>query len=58
MVVWDDAVEALFQTLASERSLFMLTTTIQRFLRYGAVGNDRCWSMFGQPVTLGSWSTY
>ena len=30
----------------------MLTTTTARLRRYGAVGNDRCWSLYGQPVEL------
>lgn len=30
----------------------MLTTTVARLRRYRAVGNDQCWSLYGQPVAL------
>ena len=50
---WDAAAEGVFQGVAQEWGVSMLTTTMERLERYGPVGNESCWSMFGRPVYLG-----
>ena len=55
LVVWNEVVEELFQGLARDSGLLMLTSTLGRVARFGPVGNANCWSMFDRPVYIGSW---
>ena len=45
--------EENFQRRGLEKNLAMLTTTIPRFRKHGAVGNLRCWSRYGEPAAIG-----
>ena len=45
--------EENFQRRGLEKNLAMLTTTIARFRKYGAVGNLDCWSRYGEPAAIG-----
>ena len=56
-VLWDDEAERIFQLLGHENRgrpypARMLTTTIERLARCGALG-EGCWSWYGQPVRIG-----
>ena len=53
LVCWDAPAEMEFQALARELKIQLVTTTLARLHDHGPVGNDRCWSLFGQPVELG-----
>ncbi len=48
-----DRAERNFQQIGRERGVRMLTTTIPRFRRHGAVGNRDCWSRYGEPAAIG-----
>ena len=52
-VVWNDEVEGIFHDVGSERNVPLVTATLSRLSEYGAVGNDRCWQNYGEPVRLG-----
>ena len=45
--------EENFQRRGLEKNLAMLTTTIPRFRKHGAVGNPNCWSRYGEPAAIG-----
>ena len=48
-----DQAERNFQKAGRERGISMLTTTIPRFRRCGAVRNLECWSRYGEPAAIG-----
>ena len=48
-----DLAERHFQQRGLEMGIRMLTTTIPRFRKYGAVGNLDCWSRYGEPAAIG-----
>lgn len=48
-----DRAERNFQQIGLGRGLRMLTTTIPRFRRFGAVRNLECWSRYGEPAAIG-----
>lgn len=57
-VAWDDRAERHFQDLGRANCgrplpAKLVTTTLDRLARHGALGNDRCWSWYGTPVRLG-----
>ena len=45
--------EENFQRRGLEKNLAMLTTTIPRLRKHGAVGNPNCWSRYGEPAAIG-----
>ena len=45
--------EENFQRRGLETGIRMLTTTIPRLRRHGAVGNAACWSRYGEPAAIG-----
>ncbi|MCY4365162.1 MAG: hypothetical protein OXE17_02890 [Chloroflexi bacterium] len=47
--------EKNFQAVGLEKKINLITTTIERRKRHGAVGNTECWSHFGQKVMLPGW---
>ena len=53
VVSWNDAAEAVFQRLGGESGLRMLTTTKKRLETSGPLNHPDCWSMYGEPVTIG-----
>ena len=53
VVSWNDAAEAVFQRLGGETGLRMLTTTKKRLETSGPLNHPDCWSMYGEPVTIG-----
>ena len=53
VVCWDDDAESAFQAAGRRLHIPMLTATIERLEDHGAVGNPACWSMYGEPATLG-----
>ena len=48
-----DRAELNFQQSGMGMGIRMMTTTIPRFRRHGAVGNLACWSRYGEPVAIG-----
>ena len=48
-----DLAERNFQQRGLEMGIRMLTTTIPRLRRHGAVGNAACWSRYGEPAAIG-----
>ena len=52
-VCWDDAAESVFHQVGGSWDIPMLTTTVARLEGLGALGNDGCWSMYGEPVSVG-----
>ena len=48
-----DRAERNFQQAGLEKGIRMLTTTIPRLRKYGAVGNLDCWSWYGEPAAIG-----
>ena len=48
-----DRAERNFQLAGAEKGIRMLTTTIPRLSKHGAVGNPDCWSWYGEPVAIG-----
>ena len=48
-----DLAERNFQQAGLEKGIRMLTTTIPRLRRHGAVGNTNCWSRYGEPAAIG-----
>jgi hypothetical protein len=48
-----DRAERNFLQSGLEMGIRMLTTTIPRLNRHGAVGNPDCWSQYGEPVAIG-----
>ena len=48
-----DLAERNFQQRGLETGIRMLTTTIPRVRRRGAVGNTGCWSRYGEPAAIG-----
>ena len=48
-----DLAERNFQQRGLETGIRMLTTTIPRLRRHGAVGNAACWSRYGEPAAIG-----
>jgi hypothetical protein len=53
VVSWNDAAEAVFQRLGGGTGLRMLTTTKKRLETSGPLNHPDCWSMYGEPVTIG-----
>ena len=53
MAVWDVRAEGVFQQLGRTVNLPMLTTTMGRLRECPVVGPAGCWSMYGQPVSVG-----
>ena len=53
VVSWNDSAEAVFQRLGRESGLRMLTTTKKRLETSGPLNHPDCWSMYGEPVTIG-----
>ena len=49
----NDRAELNFQEVGAEMGISLLTTTIQRRRKFGAVGRAGCWSRFGEQETLG-----
>ena len=49
----NDRAERNFQQVGAEMGIALLTTTIQRRRKHGAVGNLGCWSRFGEPELFG-----
>ena len=52
-VVWNDEVEGIFHDVGLERNVPMVTATLDRLTEHGALGNDKCWQNYGEPVRLG-----
>ena len=53
-VLWNDHAETVFHTFGRQHGLRMVTTTIARLRRYGAVGVPGCWSRYGEDVVIGT----
>ena len=52
MVVWDSEAEAVFQQVGEQAGVPMLTSTVERTKKYKVVGDSRCWSMYGEAVSV------
>ena len=58
LVAWNANAERHFQEIGRHNNgrdgfAKLITTTVERLARHGALGNDRCWSWYGAPVQLG-----
>ena len=53
VVCRNDLAESNFQQVGREKGIHMLTTTIPRVGRNGAVGDTGCWSLYGDPAAIG-----
>ena len=58
LVAWNDQAERHFQEIGARNNdrpgvAKLITTTLDRLARYGALGNDQCWSWYGLSVKLG-----
>ena len=53
LVCRTDRAERNFQQAGLEKGIRMLTTTIPRLRKHGAVGNLDCWSWYGEPAAIG-----
>ena len=52
MVVWDRKAEIVFQKVGKKSGVRMLTSTVERITKHKVVGDPRCWSMYGKPVSI------
>ena len=52
LVLWDENGEAVCQQVGREAGISMLTTTVARLAKYGAVGGPNCWSMYSTNVEV------
>ena len=52
VVAKSDNAERVFQEVGMEGGIGMITTTMQRLSRYGAVGNKDCWNCYGEAVEI------
>ena len=52
MVVWDKEAEAVFQQVGEQAGVPMLTSTVERTKKYRVVRDPRCWSMYGEAVSV------
>ena len=53
MVCASDQAERNVQQWATDNGVQIVTTTIARLNKHGAVGNEKCWRAWGRPVQLG-----
>ena len=53
MVVWNKEAEAVFQQVGRDAGISLLTTTVDRLARCGAVRGPNCWLMYGTGVEVG-----
>ena len=53
VVCRNDLAEANFQRTGHRIGIPMLTTTVRRLSRHGAVDNPDCWSVYGRPAAIG-----
>ena len=51
-VCWNQEAEGVFQDVAEEHGVRLLTSTIERVKEHGPVGNVHCWSYLGRPVAV------
>ena len=53
VVARDGVAEGAFNEVGNEEGVLMVTTSLDRLKRHGAVGNMECWRMYGKDVVLG-----